>query len=237
MMGAQLGLLAAATLLLAVPLELSSPRLLPSRAAGPSTGSGAPGHVRRWIAIALRPRAAARRDTQLADLLERIGSGLRAGLALGPAFVAAAEGSPEPLGAELAPMGQALRRGAALGEELDRWATGVGTSPDVRLVATALDLSREAGGATSRAVDRVAATLRERRELRAEALSLATQARASAGVLAIAPLLFTGLVATIEPGAAAVLVTTPLGAACLVLGLTLQALGAAWMARIVRSAW
>jgi tight adherence protein B len=56
-------------------------------------------------------------------------------------------------------------------------------------------------------------------------------------VLATAPLLFTALVATIEPSAAAVLVTTPIGLACLVGGLGLEAVGALWMHRIVRSAW
>ena len=83
----------------------------------------------------------------------------------------------------------------------------------------------------ARAVDRVAATLRERRELRAEVRALATQARASAGVLAVAPLAFAALVSTIEPGVVGFLVTTPVGLACLAVGLGLDGLGALWMAR------
>ena len=55
-------------------------------------------------------------------------------------------------------------------------------------------------------------------------------------MLAVAPLAFAGLVSTIEPGAVAFLVTSPLGAICLVVGLGLEALGAAWMNRITRSA-
>jgi tight adherence protein B len=78
--------------------------------------------------------------------------------------------------------------------------------------------------------------LRERREVAGEVRALATQARTSAGVLAVAPLAFTGLVSTIEPGAVAFLVTSPLGLACLLLGLALEALGAVWMTRITRSA-
>ena len=88
----------------------------------------------------------------------------------------------------------------------------------------------------SRALDRVAATLRERRELRGEARALSTQARASAGVLTIAPIAFAGLVSTIEPGVVGFLLTTPAGLACLAVGLALDGLGALWMARIVRAA-
>lgn len=182
-------------------------------------------------------RSTARQDALLPDLLERVASGLRAGLTIGPALVAAGEDVPTPLDRSVAPLVDALRHGADLRAELARWAAAPQASDDVRLVAVALDLSAEAGGATARAVDRVAATVRERHELHAEARGLATQARASAAVLAVAPLLFTVLVATIEPGAAAVLVTTPLGSACLVLGLGLEAAGALWMQRIVEQAW
>ena len=216
---------------LPVPRRIDGPILPPPGWTDPRAGA------QRWLAIVQRQRTAARRDAQLPDLLERIASGLRSGLALGPALVAAVPGAPLPLASELAPVAEALRHGAPLEGVLERWGSSPGASADVRLVAAALDLSRQAGGATSRAVDRVAATLRERRELQAEARTLATQARASAGVLAVAPLVFTVLVATIDPGAVTVLVTTALGAVCLILGLTLEAVGALWMARIVRSAW
>jgi tight adherence protein B len=87
----------------------------------------------------------------------------------------------------------------------------------------------------ARAVDAVAATLRERREVQGEVVALATQARTSAGLLVVAPLGFAALVSTIEPGAVEFLVGTPLGWACLAGGLGLDALGAVWMQRIVRS--
>lgn len=205
--------------------------------AGPRSTPAWLGVLERGAQRALRRSIAARQDAQLPDLLERVASGLRAGLALGPALVAAGEDVPAPLDRAVTPLVDALRHGADLRAELERWATAPRTSADVQLVAAALDLSAQAGGATARAVDRVAATVRERHELHAEAQALATQARASAAVLAVAPLLFTALVATIEPGAAAVLVTTPLGVACLVVGLGLEATGAWWMHRIVGQAW
>jgi tight adherence protein B len=104
------------------------------------------------------------------------------------------------------------------------------------LAVTALALGGKAGGEVARALDRVAATLRERRELRAEVRALATQARASAGVLIVAPLAFAALVSTIEPAVAGFLLASPLGLACLAVGLALDGLGALWMAHIVDAA-
>jgi Flp pilus assembly protein TadB len=230
-----LGLAAAVAIALAwAPTHVGHRPLMEARAR-PSVPAGLR-RLGRGVERHLR-RSTARQDSLLPDLLERVASGLRAGLSLGPALVAAGEDVPAPLDRSVAPLVDALRHGADLRAELARWATTLRASADVRLVAVALDLCAQSGGASARAVDRVAATVRERHELHAEARALATQARASAAVLAIAPIVFTALVATIEPGAAAVLVTTPLGLACLVLGLALEATGAWWMRRIVEAAW
>lgn len=176
-----------------------------------------------------------RRDAQLSDALERLASSVRAGSALGPAFVAMAAATPAPLGRELEVAAAEVEHGAGLAAALERWGDRPGSGAEVRLAAAALGLAADAGGEVARSVDRVAATLRERRELQAEVRALATQARASAGVLAVAPLAFTALVASVEPAAAAFLVTTPVGLLCLVGGFGLEAVGAAWMARILRN--
>ena len=122
----------------------------------------------------------------------------------------------EPLGAELEPSPGLIDHGTPVGAALGTWSASTGASADVRMVAAALTLGAGAGGEVARAVDGVAATLRERHELQAEVRALATQARASAAVLA--PLLFAGLVATLEPHAITFLVTTPAGLACLTSG-------------------
>lgn len=190
----------------------------------------------RLLERAQPARRRARRDAQLPDALDRLASALRAGQAVGPALVELAGPLPDPLGAELRPVAASLEHGAPAAAALAAWAARPGASADVRLVAAALTLGADAGGEVARAVDRIAVTLRERRELQGEVRALATQARASAGVLAVAPLAFAGLVATIEPAVVVFLVTTPVGLACLSLGLGLEALGATWMARITRSA-
>ncbi len=93
-----------------------------------------------------------------------------------------------------------------------------------------------AGGHVARSVDQVAATLRERRQLRAEVRALATQARSSALVLVLAPPAFTLLLSAVEPGTVRFLLTSGTGLACLAAGIALDVVGGAWMARILRSA-
>lgn len=185
---------------------------------------------------ALRRRSDRLRDEQLAPALERVAAELRSGLALGPALVYVAEHTAPPLGHELRTLAAELVHGASVTAALHRWNHGADASPEVRLAASALALGSVAGGQMARSVDDVAATLRERRELRAEARALATQARASAAVLTLAPPAFTLLVSTVEPGTLRFLLGSPPGLACLVGGVALDVIGGQWMARIVASA-
>jgi tight adherence protein B len=205
-----------------------------------------PGRVERshagWPAAAalvvdrVRPaRRLDRRDAQLPDALEQLAAAMRGGLAIGPAIGDVARAAPEPLADDLRAVATALDGGTPVATALAGWAGAPTASRDVHLVVAALTVGARAGGEVARAVDGIAATLRERRALQAEVRALATQARASAGVLAVAPVAFAALVATIEPGAVAFLVARPLGIVCLLLGLGLEGIGAAWMARITRS--
>jgi tight adherence protein B len=190
----------------------------------------------RALTPVLDRRRLAERDRQLPDALERVAAAMRAGARPGPALAEVAADLPAPLGDELRHAVLALEHGDDLPTVLDRWAAMPGASPAVVLATSALGLGAVAGGQVARTVDHVAATLRERRQLQAEVRALATQARSSAWLLATAPLGFAGLVATIEPGVVSFLLTTPVGLACLALGLGLDAIGITWMARIVRGA-
>jgi tight adherence protein B len=188
--------------------------------------------VRTWV----ERRSTARRDAQLPEALERMAAALRAGRSLTAALGEVGDATAAPLGDELGVAVTALRHGAALEHALGAWRAAAGPSPEVALATTAIGLGGRTGGEVARALDRVAATLRERRELRAEVRALATQARASAGVLIVAPPAFALLASTVEPGVAGFLLTSPAGLACLGAGLALDGLGAHWMGRIVAAA-
>ena len=118
-------------------------------------------------------------------------------------------------------------------EVLDDWSARY-DDPATRLAATSLVLATVVGSTPARAVDGVAATVRERLDLAAERRALATQARTSALVLAVAPLAFAALLVAGDTAAAGFLLGQPAGWLCLAAGPALDVTGAFWMARLTR---
>ncbi len=196
-----------------------------------------------------RSRAIRRRpggdEIDHAEVLEAVARSLRGGQSLAVALAEAAEGGVgRPAGAALARSLRRLEAGAGVAVVIDDWVqAGVGPVPSpvttaghARVVAgAALALGAELGGAQARSLDAAAASLRDRASLEREVRALGAQARASAAVLVLAPLAFAAFSWATDPRVAQVLVASPLGWACVGLGLALDAAGASWMGRLARS--
>ena len=178
-------------------------------------------------------RSRRRADADLPLALETAARSLRAGSSLRQALSEAGALTPGPVGDDLGHVATAAARGVPLVDALDAWGARA-RSPAVVLAASALALAAEAGGTQARAVDGVAATLRERLAVDAEVRALSAQARLSAIVIALAPLVFGALAVGTDGRTAAFLFGRPFGWVCLVGGLTLDALAAWWMLRITR---
>ena len=168
-------------------------------------------------------------------MLDDVASGVRAGSSLLGALAAAAERAPVAVRADLSQLVESVARGGSFDAGLDRW-THDRPLPAVKLAAAALAVGLSTGGRQARSVELVGATLRERMAVRSEAVALATQARSSAAVMAVIPLVFAAVAATLEPRVGHVLLATPLGLSCLVVGLGLDGAAALWMGRITRRA-
>lgn len=179
-------------------------------------------------------RVARQRIHQLPDALDAVAAGLRGGLAL-PAAVAGATAVGPPLGSELRSLTGAVDGGRPLTDAIERWVDEAGDA-HTQLAGAALTVAARVGGPSARAVDGAAASLRERLASDAEAAALATQGRASAAVLTLAPIGFAFLLTTLDPSAGRFLLGTPVGWLCIAVGLGLDALGAWWMAALVRRA-
>jgi tight adherence protein B len=195
-------------------------------------GTAVAGRV--WWLHHQRLERARSRQAQLPEALERLASALRSGASVPQALAEAGRNSPEPLGPELAELATAATRGRPVLDVLDGW-TAAHDDQGTRLAATALALAAGIGAAPARAVDVVAATLRERLEVAGERRALATQARASATVLSAAPIGFALLLGLTDGAAARFLLRTPQGWACLVTGLGLDLVGAIWMTRLTHT--
>lgn len=178
-----------------------------------------------------RHRSERRLEAALPDALDALARSLRSGASLRQAVLEVAGTTPGALGDELRRVATEVGDGVPLPDALEAW---VARRPlhGVRLTAAALGLGAATGGASARAVDGLAATLRTNVAIAAEVRALSSQARLSAMVIALAPLGFTVLAASADPRAAQFLLRTPAGLLCLVAGLGLDVIGALWMRRL-----
>ena len=120
---------------------------------------------------------------------------------------------------------------------IDDWAAAEARSSvrrSVHLTSAALALAAATGGSPARAIDGVAATLRSRLAVADEVRALSAQARASAAVIAAAPVVFGALAGLTDPRTRAFL-ASPAGLGLLVAGVGLDAVGAWWMVRLCRA--
>jgi tight adherence protein B len=188
----------------------------------------------RLVAVASgrSDREARRADQALPAVLDQVTRQLRTGSSLAVAVRSATTAADDRSTARLA---DDLGAGVALVAAVERWRTAVPT-PARHLVAAAIGLAAEAGGAVAVVLDGVTDTLRDRVALDREVAALSSQARASAAVLVAAPVAFAVLASSADRRVAQALLGHPLGWACLAAGAILDVVGAVWMARLVARA-
>jgi tight adherence protein B len=180
-----------------------------------------------------RGRSRRRFVAGLPGLVDLVAARLRSGHTLPTALAEAADGH-DPVATDLARVLRRVDHGEPLVGALAWWVEDRRLDP-VRAVAGAFAVASTTGGAAADALEGLARSLRDQLGAKAEAASLAAQARMSAVVVGAAPLAYLAFASAADPGSARVLVTTGLGRACLVFGVGLDVLGALWMRRIVRS--
>jgi tight adherence protein B len=186
------------------------------------------------VALALSgDRRDRRLEAALPDALEAVARALRSGASLRLALAEAAPAVPGALGHDLRDVSGTTEAGVPLLAALARWEEER-PLPGVRLAVAALGLGAETGGAQARSLDGVAETLRGRLAVTAEVRALSSQARLSGLVIALSPIVFSGLATATDARTADFLFRTPAGVACLLLGLGLDAVAAAWMTRLCR---
>ena len=206
----------------ALGLQLRRPVVVPVR-----TAASPADRARR-----LGARSRTRRGTGIDDVgeVDHLRARVGAGGSLLAAFSSLAEAGG-PWADEAAAVVRRARAGSSLVGAIDAFgAAGEGPS----LVADALAIAGATGGSQRAALEAVARTLRDRRSLRREIRALSSQAFASAVVVAVAPIAFAVIVASIDPRVRACFLHTLAGASCALGGLLLDVAGAWWMATLVR---
>ncbi len=185
----------------------------------------------RWAAARDRwlpdPVVRRRIDRALPDLVDEMVRSLHSGATLVGALAEAAR-SGGPLATDLLGVVDDVRAGAPLGTALQRWEQ---RRPGTRVgqLASAVDLAAATGGEPARLLLTVSEAVRDDLQVADEARALATQARSSALVVALAPVGFGLLMA---PGGTAGFLGSGPGVVVLLAGLLLDAVGLWWMWRI-----
>lgn len=201
----------------------------PLLAAPVFVGMVAAGPVGLQLANGRRER---RMNASLPGMLEEVARELRGGGTVHGAiqhFVT----RPGPLRVELGRVLARTELGLGLDESLAAW-PGEAASPGIRATVGALSVAASIGGQAATALDGLAASLRERGAVMAEARALATQARLSATVVGAAPLMYLAFSALVDQRAIRVLAGTMVGRVCIVVGIGMEIAAAAWMRRIVK---
>ncbi len=179
---------------------------------------------RPWVRRRLVQRRAARLDeVALVEVLDLVSRGVRSGLAVH----AALDDACSVVGGPLATRLQVCADGP-LAEGLDTWARREATD-SARLVAAVGRAAWAGGGDPARGFDAAARALRARHAARREVAAAAAQAKASALLLACAPIGVLAVSAAADPGLFGSTVRDPVAAACVALGVVCDTVGLLWM--------
>jgi len=195
-----------------------------------SASSAAAGLLRLGGRRGLRSR----RRRELIQLAGVVARSLRSGATLAHAWI---EASDHPaVGSfhqDLAVVVETWRRGEPLADALAKW-NHQSEVEGLDLLVTALTLGIETGGDRAQVLDRVAATLGDRLALEDEVRALTSQARASAGLITLAPVVLAAVFLMIDPSVVQIMVGTFVGRVALVSGVLLGVANWWWMSVIVR---
>ena len=154
---------------------------------GGGVGFFLPGfYVRREQAQRLK-----RFDGQLADMLNLMVNGLRAGYSTMQALEAVSRELPPPIADEFRRVVQEMQLGVPMERALENLLRRI-TSKDLDLVVTAMNVQREVGGNLSEILDSISHTIRERVRIKGEIMVLTSQVMMSGKFLAAMPVMLAG---------------------------------------------
>jgi tight adherence protein B len=131
-------------------------------------------------------------NEQLADMLNLMVNGLRAGYSTMQAMEAVSREMPSPISDEFRRVVQEMQLGISMEQALSNLLRRI-PSGDLDLVITAMNVQREVGGNLAEILDTISYTIRERVRIKGEIRVLTSQVLYSGRFLAIMPLIIIGV--------------------------------------------
>jgi tight adherence protein B len=190
-----------------------------------------PYFVREWV---LRTLARRRNKfaEQLPDALQVIGSALRSGHSFAGALAVVVESASEPMKSEMQRVVADEQLGVPIQDSLNVVAVRM-ASRDVEQLALVAQLQREAGGDAAEVIDTVAATVRERFDLKRLIHTLTMQGRMSRWIVSALPIVVILAVKLENPGYFQPLTSTLFGRIVLILAAAWAVAGSLVIKKIV----
>ena len=169
---------------------------------------------------------------QLPDTLQLMAGSMAAGYSLPQAVDTVVREGVDPISTEFNRALVESRLGVPLEDALDEVADRM-QSRDFLWVVMAVRIQRQVGGNLAELLTTVAATLREREQLRRQVQVLSAEGRLSAWILGLLPVLFGVYLLISNPEYLAPLISDVLGWIMLGVGAVLMLVGTLWMRKIV----
>ena len=180
----------------------------------------------------LRARRIDRIMEQLPDSLVSLSASLKAGSSLVQGLEVTVREEAPPVSQELGLLLKELRVGVSFAEALDNMGRRVATQ-DMDLVIAGMKISREVGGNLAEVLDRLASTVRRKREMEGKIDALTSQGRMQGVVMTALPFLLAAALWHIEGEHMHRLFTDPIGWGALVVIAVLVSTGFFFIRKIV----
>lgn len=150
-------------------------------------------YVKRQQSVRLR-----KFNEQLADMLNLMVNGLRAGYSTMQAMESISKELPAPISDEFRRVVQEMQIGITMETALDNLLRRI-PSEDLDFVITSINVQREVGGNLSEILDTISFTIRERVRIKGEIRTMTAQVRASGAILSAVPFFLTLVIWFISP--------------------------------------
>ncbi len=181
--GEYIALMLISGVLVGVLVYFITPRIFLAGLAGFAVGLFLP----RFYVRSQQARRLVKFNEQLADMLNLVVNGLRAGYSTMQAMEAVSKELPPPICDEFRRVVQEMQLGVPMQEALDNLLRRI-PSDDLDLVVTAINVQREVGGNLAEILDTISYTIRERVRIKGEIRVLTTQVMYSGRFLSMMPL-------------------------------------------------
>lgn len=177
-----------------------------------------------------------RRETfvdKLADGIDVMVRGLKAGLPVSETVIAVANEAKSPVKEIFSEVADRVRVGAQVDEAFAQAADNI-AAPELKFLSITLSVQKETGGNLAETLENLSEILRKRRQMKLKIRAVSSEARASATILGSLPFVMFGILLLVNPSYATELFHDPRGHMLLAAGLGSMGLGIGVMMKMVR---